>query len=594
MAEESEDKKKKIKGLFKKKKDKTKKNQFIKELKIAYRSIEDFKKFLKTVLLPFIFLGILVWSMPFILPSVLPFPIDLDPVTFIVGGLVPIILGIFYPYINWKNRENDINGKMHYFITHIRVLAISDLSLKDIINMIGGKPVYKSLGEEMKRVSVLSTQWKVPLARAFRFVSDRTPSKMLRDFLDRFSQSLISGVSHREFIEQEQGGVLEEYKTMYESSNENITILNEVYVSLLIAITFIMSFGIIMPMIIGTSIYTYVSLSAFMMIISELLLLYLLKSIVPPDEIWPQTGEKGELEKKLYKEFYISIILCVVIGMALFVGKSFVTFLNDIPFEIMMALSITPLLIPGFDVYREEENISRREKNFLGFLPALGSIASMRGGKINESVHYLSEKDYGILTEHIRALYRRLRTRINDDAAWEWFGVDTGSNLIQRASEMFREATYAAANPRDVAHMITENIRKLRDLRIKKHAILKTTAALFAGITFGIAFSVYISLLISNHLNDLWLEAGDPFKNVSEARIDIGAIITTVPPETFATTYIVVFIVLMIHSFILAFTIKALRGSHTLLTFLYFVPFVWTVAITAVGVKIALGGYLGM
>ncbi|HDD57297.1 MAG TPA: hypothetical protein ENF43_02125, partial [Thermoplasmatales archaeon] len=226
--------------------------------------------------------------------------------------------------------------------------------------------------------------------------------------------------------------------------------------------------------------------------------------------------------------------------------------------------------------------------------PALGSIASMRGGKINESVHYLSEKDYGILTEHIRALYRRLRTRINDDAAWEWFGVDTGSNLIQRASEMFREATYAAANPRDVAHMITENIRKLRDLRIKKHAILKTTAALFAGITFGIAFSVYISLLISNHLNDLWLEAGDPFKNVSEERIDIGAIITTVPPETFTTIYFIVFIVLMIHSFILAFTIKALRGSHTLLTFLYFVPFVWTVAITAVGVKIALGGYLGM
>ncbi|MCD6237046.1 MAG: hypothetical protein J7K13_03735, partial [Thermoplasmata archaeon] len=139
MAEESEDKKKKIKGLFKKKKDKTKKNQFIKELKIAYRSIEDFKKFLKTVLLPFIFLGILVWSVPFILPSVLPFSIDLDPITFIAGGLVPIILGIFYPYINWKNRENDINGKMHYFITHIRVLAISDLSLKDIINMIGGK-----------------------------------------------------------------------------------------------------------------------------------------------------------------------------------------------------------------------------------------------------------------------------------------------------------------------------------------------------------------------------------------------------------------------------------------------------------------------
>ncbi|HEC95037.1 MAG TPA: hypothetical protein ENI45_03620, partial [Thermoplasmatales archaeon] len=449
------EKKKKFKGLFKGKKDETKKNEFIKELKVAYRSIENKGKYIKTILLPLVFLGVLVFLMPFILEKVVPVPLDLNPATFIIGGAVPILLGIFYPYISWKNRENDINSKMHFMITHLRVLAISDLSLKDIINMLGGKKVYGSLGEELKRASVLSTQWKVPLARAFRFVSDRTPSKMLRDFLDRFSQSLISGVGHREFIEQEQGGVLEEYKTMYEASNENITILNEVYVSLLIAITFIMSFGLVMPMIVGSAdINTFVYLASFMMIVTEGLLLYLLRSMIPADEIWPQTGEKGRLEKGLYRLFKLSLIGCVTIGFVLFFAKYSlsVPLLQLMPFEILIAISLTPLLIPGVKTAMEENNITRRERNFLGFLPALGSIAAMRGGKINESVHYLSEKDYGILTEHIRALYRRLRTRIDDDAAWEWFGVDTGSNYIQRASEMFREATYAAANPRDVAH----------------------------------------------------------------------------------------------------------------------------------------------
>jgi archaellum biogenesis protein FlaJ (TadC family) len=38
---------------------------------------------------------------------------------------------------------------------------------------------------------------------------------------------------------------------MYETSNENITILNEVYVSLLIAIIFVMSLGIVLPFIMG-------------------------------------------------------------------------------------------------------------------------------------------------------------------------------------------------------------------------------------------------------------------------------------------------------------------------------------------------------
>ena len=105
---------------------------------------------------------------------------------------------------------------------------------------------------------------------SFLFISERTPSKILRDFLDRFAQSLNSGVDPREFIENEQGAVLEDYKTMYETANDNITILNEVYVSLLIAIIFIMSLGIVLPMIIGAEdMNTFIYLSSFLLIMSE-------------------------------------------------------------------------------------------------------------------------------------------------------------------------------------------------------------------------------------------------------------------------------------------------------------------------------------
>ncbi|MEA3457515.1 MAG: type II secretion system F family protein, partial [Candidatus Thermoplasmatota archaeon] len=470
-----------------KKKDIEEKQDFVKQFKIAYRNLDDPKKFRKTILLPLIAVGVLIFLMPFILEIAVPVPLNFNPITFIIGGTIPIFLGIFYPFISWKNKESDINGKMHFFITHLRVLAISDLTLRDIIDMIGGKPVYGSLGKEMSKIGALSIQWRVPLSKSFQFISARTPSKILKDFLDRFSQSLNSGVEHREFIEGEQKAVLQEYKTIYETSNENITILNEVYVSLLIAIIFVMSLGIVLPFIMGAeSMSTFVYLSSFLLIISEGLLLYLLKSMVPPDEIWHLTGEKGELEENLGKVFKSSVLMCLLLGSILFFAKYglSVQILEMIPFEIIFAISITPLLATGIKVFVEEQNISRKEKSFLGFLPALGSISSMKGGKINESVYYLSEKDYGVLSRHIRNLYKRLRTRINDDDSWEWFGVDTGSNYIQRSSEMFREATYAAANPRETSRMITENIRKIRDLRVKKMAIINTSTALFAGITF--------------------------------------------------------------------------------------------------------------
>jgi len=571
-----------------------KKQDFIKQLRTAYRNLEDPKKFRRTVLFPSILVGVLLISLPFILDLVIPVSLGMNPVTFLVLGIVPILLGIFYPYISWKNNENDINSKMHFFITHLRVLAISDLSLKDIMNILGDKPVYGSLGKELKKIAVLSTQWRYPMAKTLHFIAERTPSKMFKDFLDRFSQSLDSGVDHREFIEIEQYAVIEEYKTMYESSNENIVILNEVYVSMLIAIIFVMSLGIVLPIILGgENMMTFIYMSSFMLLVSEGLLLYLLKAMVPQDEIWHQSDEKSDIELHLKKLMYRCGATCILIGIMLYLIQtmSLLPFLPDIPYEIMITLAITPLIVIGVKVFLEEEHILRKERNFLGFLPALGSISTMKGGKINESVYYLSRKDYGVLTEYIRNLYRRLRTRINDTLAWHWFGVDTGSNLIQRSSEMFREATYAAATPRKVASMIAENIRKLRDLRLKKLTIVNTSISLFAGITFGIAFAIYVSLVIGRHLNQIMIETGDPFSELEG--INMGQLLFTVPPELYDNSFLLIFVVLIIHCFMLALTVKTLRGSHTYATLLYFVPFVWIVTVTSVMVQVVIAGMLG-
>ncbi len=586
--------KKKKKKLFENKESEEKQG-FIQDLKIAYRSLKNPKKFYLTIFLPLVLIGGLIFTLPFLLKILLPISLDYNYYTFAIGGSVPIILAVLYPYVNWKNKDNDINSKMHFFITHLRVLSISDLSLQDILKMLGGKDVYGALGEELNKISVLSSKWRMPVAKTFRFVSQRTPSKIFKDFLDRFSQSLDSGVEHREFIENEQDAVLEEYKTMYEASNENIVILNEVYVSMLIAIIFVMSMGIVLPIIMGTeNMNMFIYLSSFMLIVSEGLLLYLLKAMIPEDDIWHQSKERGEIEEKISKSFKISVLACIVAGSVLYFARYQLelAFVVSIPIEILVSLILTPLIIVGVITFLEEQKITRKENNFLGFLPALGSISTMRGGKINSSVYYLSEKNYGVLTKHIRNLYRRLRTRINDDEAWEWFGIDTGSNYIQRGSEMFREATYAAANPRKTSTMIADNIRKIRGLRIKKLTIVNTSIALFAGITFGIAFSIYVSLVIGQHLNGIVAQTGDPFRQI-EGMGDIGgSLLYSIPEQMYAGNFIIIFVVLLIHCLMLALTLKVIRGSHKYVFFLYFVPFVWVVSITSIIVQVFIGDIL--
>ena len=572
-------------------KKKKKKGRIIKEFRIAYRSIESPENYLKKILLPTIILGALVFFIPSIF-DMFSIPLAATPFLFPFGGSIIIVLGVLHPYITWKNKEVEINESMHFFITHLRVLAISDMGLKDILNVIGGKKVYGYLGEEMRKIAILSTTWKASIENAFQFISDRTPSKMLKDFLDRFSQSVSSGVNHRDFIEQEQEGVIEEYKTMYESSNEIITLLNEIYVALLTSIVFLMVFGIIAPAIAGGDFNTYFYGSCFVLITSEICLLYFVHSFIPKDEMWHTGDKKSEEEKKIGNVFKLSVLAVFSIGGILFFARYVlaISFLQIVPYEILVAISLTPLIIPGIMVLLEEEKISRREKNFMGFLPSLGAIATMRGGKVNEAVGYLSRRDYGILSESIGKLSKRLRTRIDDAASWEWFGVETHSNLIQRFSEIFREATYAAANPRITSGMITGNMRKIKNLRFKKLTILKTTNALFYAITLGITLTIYVTLVISRHMNNIIAGIGDPFESVG---IDM-PILQAISEEIISNTFMAVFFVLIIHCFIISFTMKVLRGGHKYITLFHFVPMVWIVAVIGVVTNIGLTQFLGV
>ena len=568
-----------------------KKSKIIKEFRIAYRSIESLDYYFKRILFPLIILGVLVFFLPSIF-NIFSLPLAAAPFLFPFGGSIIIILGALYPYITWKNKEVEINESMHFFITHLRVLAISDLGLKDIIRIIGGKKVYGALGEEIRKIGTLSTTWKVSIENVFRFISERTPSKILKDFLDRFNQSVSSGVNHRDFVEREQEGVMDEYKTMYESSNEVITLLNEIYVALLTAIGFLMVFGIIAPAIAGGDLNTYFYAACFVFIISEICILYFIQSFIPKDDLWQNTGKKSDMEKKVDRIFRTTIFAAIIIaGILLFTRYILaLSFLQFLSYEIIIAISLTPIIIPGIMVVLEEDKMSRREKNFLGFLPSLGSIATMRGGKINESVFYLSKRDYGLLSPDIGRLSKRLKTRINDTSSWEWFGVETHSNLIQRFSEIFREATFAAANPRLTANMVTENMRKIKNLRFKKFTILKTGTALFYAITLGITLTIYVTLVISRHMNTITEAAGDPFETVG---IEM-PILQPIPEEAISTAFIIVFFVLIIHCFLIAYTIRVLRGGHKYITLFHFVPLVWIIAIIGVGINIGLTEFLSV
>ena len=90
---------------FRSKSKKRKKDRF-RDLRNAYRGIENQKKYLRTILFPLIMLGILVVFIPSIL-GLFGLPVVTGQIQFSLIGTIPMILGVLYPYISWKNKEGE-------------------------------------------------------------------------------------------------------------------------------------------------------------------------------------------------------------------------------------------------------------------------------------------------------------------------------------------------------------------------------------------------------------------------------------------------------------------------------------------------------
>ncbi len=86
------------------KKPKDKKDS-LKEIKIAYRSLDDRKKFIRSTFIPLLILGLLVMSLPFLLQLLVSTQLQYNPITFIFAGTIPIILAVFYPLYHLEKQR---------------------------------------------------------------------------------------------------------------------------------------------------------------------------------------------------------------------------------------------------------------------------------------------------------------------------------------------------------------------------------------------------------------------------------------------------------------------------------------------------------
>lgn len=480
--------------------------------------------------------------------------------------LILISLALLYPMTIVTAKEAEINRNLHYFITHMGVLATADIGHKEVIKQLSENEAYEYLAEEMRKIYNLMDNWNLSFAQSCRFIARRTPSELLADFLDRFAHATDSGMEMDEFLTAEQEVVMNDFETMYRGSLSAIDMIKEMYTSMVMSLIFLTSFAVIMPILLDMDGTVLMIGSAVLFVGTESLIVYFSKLRVPQDKIWHGLDIITDADRRMMRSFPVSIAGCIIAGvLVILYGK--------LPTTIMIAIALTPLVYTGVIASIEEGRVKRKDANFPAFIRSLGSSAGARGGSVGDTLGKLIAHDFGPLTEDIVGLYKRLKTRINKLRSWEYFAAGVGSKLIERFGTIFVEGTHQGGKAEVIGDIISENFHRIFSLRKLRYQSANSLIGVLYGLTAGISFTMFTSLSIVDILNGIYMEQSMP------TGINIGLSLSGALDLQLLS--LILMVMMVGHSFISSMLIKVVDGGHFFNSYPHFVGMVWVSSICA-------------
>ena len=453
--------------------------------------------------------------------------------------MLPLLTGgaaIYFPILEVNRSAIKIEKEMHMFITRMGILSLGEVGADTIFDILRQMKDYGELAQEVKRIETLVDKWHTSLPEAARIVAQQSPSPLWTDFLDRMAFSIEAGQPIDAFMRAEQETVAEQYNTLYDTRLEGVDTLKEIYVSLVSAGLFgLVVAGIHLvlfeigngssatPIELATRI-RWLLLAGFLFVIIQVGALFAFRATIPDD----QTFDRDEFEtpfRLLFRQTWlgaglVSIALLIVTIIVVIAYWESLTTTWDKYGLILLALPLTPLLIPSILVQREESKVLRRDEAYPDFIRALGGTAQARSAEPSATIRALRGIDFGMLDESIDRLEKRLSTRIDSERAWDYFAADTNSAVISRYNRIYIEGSQSSGEPAETADMVSRSVTNLLSLRRRR--------SLSASTMWGVAFGLLISSVVSLNVTiSIVLQLGETIAGVATSiaeTTDIGSI----------------------------------------------------------------------
>ncbi|MCD2205005.1 archaellar assembly protein FlaJ [Halobacterium sp. KA-6] len=489
-------------------------------------------------------------------------------------GALGLVTALLYPKIKLDQRRTRMENRFHLFVTHMTILSTTNIDRVEVFRRIGEEYEYGPLAEEARRIVQLIDAWNQSLDDACRMRANKVPSDLVADFLDRLAYTINSGESLEAYLTSEQDVIIRNYATVYEGQLENLQVMKDLYLSMVLSVTFALVFATVLPILSGANPTLTVSAVVVLYSFIQVGFLYAIYTISPSDPLWyfPENRTTWtEWRLRISTGVGVGLSLALTLGVLMvFLGWTGID-PRSIPLPMYAAVPTTPLVIPGLVARGEERRVKDRDDAFTSFIRALGASETARQTTTTRVLETLRNKNFGALTELVEDLYKRLNLRIDAERAWRYFSGDAHSYLIQKFSEMYLIGRQMGGDPKHLGDLISSNMSEVQQLRQQRNQAASTMVGVLYGITAAATFAFFIGLGVVDVISGLGLDFSNP-------AFDVGEIINTAVYDIQLIEYLLV-LTILINALLSSLMVRVIDGGHKVNAYIHFVVMTWISAI---------------
>ncbi len=320
------------------------------------------------------------------------------------------------------------------------------------------------------KVEFFVKRWNYSYVEALTAVAERTQNKLLASMLNRYSNSIESGVPDEDFLNRELATVRSIYRNNYEQGLEMLKKWGDAYIAMLfsgalVGIIIMVSVALFTP----DNIQGTLMLSYMIVIATSLFGIITMYTSVPSDEKIHDLPV-GSKEQMIIKRLERRIIPVIIIVTVVFIGISASGLIKDVYGLVMLLIGL--MLLPlGIIGYLDDSNIIQRDADFTSFIRSIGAVMGGKGTTMGHALAEIDRKSLVVLEPLINGVYSKLNLGLDENASWEKFIGESGSNLIYKYLNIFRDSCELGGSPDTIGEIAGSSMLEQVLLREKRNSV---------------------------------------------------------------------------------------------------------------------------